>query len=76
MGWKEVAAIKKKYALLRTAELAFRNALRKESESDWKQRRKDSQDQHLGDLHMIEEAYGQKLAELKDQELAEIQAAN
>ena len=76
MGYREVAAVKKKYAQLRTAERAFRDALLRETIGDRKQALKNLQDRFVGDRHMIEEAYGQKLSELSDQETVEIQAAN
>jgi hypothetical protein len=76
MGYKEVAAIRAKYAGLRKAERSFRDALLRETIGDRKQALKDLQDKFVGDRHMIEEAYGQKLADFSDQETAEIQASN
>jgi hypothetical protein len=76
MGYREVAAIRKRYTELRKAEHSFRDALLRETIGDRKQALKDLQDKFVGDRHMIEEAYGQKLADLSDQETAEIQAAN
>jgi uncharacterized protein len=76
MGYREVAAVKKRYVQLRAAERSFRDALMRETINDRKQALKDLQDKFVGDRHMIEEAYGQKLAELSDQETAEIQAVN
>ena len=75
MGWKEVAAIRKKYALLRHDERLKRDLVRREAEAERKEAHKALEDKHKGDMHMIEEGFNQAMADFSESEADEIEGA-
>lgn len=70
----EQIMIRRQYAIYRKQETEKKKRLLKEEEAETKQARKDLELKHRGDVHYINEAYGQAMEELKEKEFAELEA--